>query len=157
MLTVAVVSGGAPDEDDGQRSESEQSRARRPPGISGLCPADSEQRYTLNEMIEIKIKGLEEAARKLRDIGQRARELEGAHEAPMKEIFPVEFMSKYTDFSSFDGMLNASGFKIETLKDFAAIPDDQWDAFVSARTRFKNWMEMREAGIRGYVAGKLRV
>ena len=66
-------------------------------------------------------------------------------------------MSKYTDFSSFDEMLGASGFKAETPEDFAAIPDDQWDAFVATRTRFENWKDMREAGTREYVAGKLRL
>jgi hypothetical protein len=65
-------------------------------------------------------------------------------------------MSKYTDFSSFDEMLGGSGFKVETPEDFAAIPDDQWDAFVATRTRFENWKEMRETGAREYVAAKVR-
>jgi hypothetical protein len=107
-------------------------------------------------MIEIKIKGLGEASRQLKDLGRRVQELEGTHEVPMKEVFSSDFMSKYTDFSSFNEMLDASGFKVQTSEDFAAIPDDQWDAFVSARTRFENWKEMREEGAREYIARRLR-
>jgi hypothetical protein len=113
--------------------------------------------YPVREMINIKITGFGDAARKLRDLAQRTRELEGTHEVPMREIFRSEFMSKYTDFSSFDEMLDSSGFKVETPEDFAAIPDEQWDAFVATRTRFGNWKEMRETGAREYVAAKVRI
>jgi hypothetical protein len=108
-------------------------------------------------MIEIKIKGLAEASRRLGDLRRRVQELEGKHEIPIKDIFRSDFMSKYTDFRSFDEMLDASGFKVRTSEDFAAILDGQWDAFVAARTRFKNWKEMREEGVRQYVEAKLRV
>jgi hypothetical protein len=106
-------------------------------------------------MIKIETRGLDEAVRKLEDLGRRAAQLEGTHEVPMREIFSNGFMSKYTDFSSFDELLDASGFKVATKEDFAAIPDDQWDAFIAARTRFSSWKEMKEKGGRDYSSRKL--
>jgi hypothetical protein len=106
-------------------------------------------------MINIKVKGFGEAARKLRDLAQRTRELEGTHKLPTEDVFPAGFMSKYTDFPSFPEMLRASDFKAATPRDFEAIPADQRDSFVAAHTRFKNWKEMRETATREYVRAKL--
>lgn len=106
-------------------------------------------------MIKIKIEGLEEATRKLEDLSRKAQELDGKHEVAMSEMFPPAFMTRHTDFSSFSAMLNASGFKVETKEDFAAIPNAEWDAFVTSRTRFGSWKEMKDKGVQEYAIKKL--
>ena len=91
------------------------------------------------------IKGLDELTR----LQKRVEELEGTHQVPFDQAFPPDFMIEFTDFTSIDEMFEASGFKADTEKDFAAIPDDEWDAFVARTTRFASWEEMRaEAGQR---------
>ena len=69
--------------------------------------------------------------------------------------FPNKFMAEYTDFVSFDEMLSASGSKVTTQEEWAAIPDDQWDAFIAARTRFKDWKEMKGKAGAEWTLGKL--
>jgi hypothetical protein len=44
-------------------------------------------------------------------------------------------------------MFEASGFKIESIEDFAAIPDVAWDEFIRAHTSVSTWEAMLgEAG-----------
>jgi hypothetical protein len=44
-------------------------------------------------------------------------------------------------------MFDASGFKIESPEDFAAIPDAEWDQFIRDNTTFASWEAMLgEAG-----------
>ena len=98
---------------------------------------------------------LEDISRKLRDLQRRAEDVDGEHSVPINELFYDEFMLRNTDFSSIDDMFAASGFKVETSDDFAAIPDDEWDAFVKARTRFESWEEMKKAAVQQWAAGRL--
>jgi hypothetical protein len=57
-------------------------------------------------------------------------------------------MAKHTPFSSFEAMLRASPFEVETAEDFKAIPDDEWDVFIRKTTPFDSWQEMqKEAGV----------
>jgi hypothetical protein len=60
-----------------------------------------------------------------------------------------------TDFESVESMFRASGYKIESPADLAAIPDEPWDAFVRSRTRFGSWKEMLAAATKGYVERRL--
>jgi hypothetical protein len=86
----------------------------------------------------------EDALRKLRDLQRRAERLDG-QQVPLAELFSDEFMLRNTEFSSIDELFEASGYKVETEEDFACIPDDEWDVFISERTRFVSWDEMKDA------------
>lgn len=95
----------------------------------------------------LKITGLDEFAKKLDDLADRASALDGQHNVPMNELLTPEFVSKHTKFASADEMFDASGFKVETQEDFAAIPDDKLDEFIRSISSFGNWSDMlREAG-----------
>lgn len=106
-------------------------------------------------MFELKIEGLEQLQQRLRDMKAAAEELDGTHEIPLSELLTENFMRANTEFASFSEMLDASGFKVETSQDFAAIPDDQWDAFVRSRTRFQGWNEMLGTAAKKYAAKEL--
>ena len=41
-------------------------------------------------------------------------------------------------------MLEASGFSVESAEDFLAIPETEWDQFISQKTQFSNWQEMQK-------------
>lgn len=44
-------------------------------------------------------------------------------------------------------MFDASGFKVESQEDFAAIPDVEWNEFIRSISSFSDWQTMLgEAG-----------
>ena len=59
--------------------------------------------------MDIKIEGLDKAMRKLDDLAKRAEQLEGTHHVTATEMFAPKFMRQYTDFQSFEAMVEASG------------------------------------------------
>ena len=105
--------------------------------------------------MSFKVEGLDDFQRTLRDLKRRAQELDGEHEVSFEELFSDAFMRKYTDYGSIDKLVEASGFKVQSQEDFAAIPDDEWDAFIRKSTRFSSWKEMMETATSEYVAKEL--
>ena len=105
--------------------------------------------------MSLKITGLEELQRKFESLARRARELDGCHTVPLRELATPEFMRRYTDFSSIDEMIEASGFQVQSAEDFKRIPNDEWDVFIARRTRFSSWKEfLQKAGV-DYIKDKL--
>jgi hypothetical protein len=101
------------------------------------------------------IKGLDEFQRKLTDLGDRARQLDGDHEVPLSELLHRSFMSGCSRFGSLEEMFQASGFEVNSPDDFKAIPDDKWDVFIKNNTSFGSWREMLDAAVRGWTVKKL--
>lgn len=98
---------------------------------------------------------LEDALHKLRDLQRKAEQLDGKHSVSFTELFTDEFMLRNTDFPSVDSMFEASGFKVESSEDFAAIPDEEWDRFVQERTRFASWDEMKNSAAKEWAARRM--
>jgi hypothetical protein len=96
-------------------------------------------------MIKINTSGFKEFERKLKNIENNAQRLEGKNSIPLTELFPSEFIKKYTEFSSIEDMFNKSPFLIESAEDFAAIEDELWDHFIKSSTSFNSWKQMQEA------------
>jgi hypothetical protein len=60
-----------------------------------------------------------------------------------KELLNSDFMQKYTDFKSFDMMIESSNFKMENEIEFGDVTDTaEWDEYVNRNTEFKNWKDM---------------
>jgi hypothetical protein len=97
----------------------------------------------------------EDALRKLRDLQRKAEQLDGEHSVSFNELFPDEFMLRNTEFPSVGSMFEASGFKVESSEDMAAIPDEEWDKFVQERTRFASWDEMKSAAVQEWAARRM--
>lgn len=81
--------------------------------------------------------------------------LDGTRSVPFDQLFPRPFMHRYTNFGSIEEMLEKSGFKVETMEDFAAIPDEEWDRYVNENTRFSSWDEMQERAVEEYTLKEL--
>ena len=95
----------------------------------------------------MKITGLDELTKKLEDLGRKAGELDGQKGVPMNELLTPEFVSSHTAFANADEMFSASGFKIESQEDFAAIPEDKWNEFIRSASSFTDWnLMLGEAG-----------
>lgn len=99
----------------------------------------------------------EEAFRKLRDVQRKAEQLDGEHSVSFAELFQDEFMLRNTDFPSVHAMFEASGFRVDTTEDFAAIPEEEWDEFVRERTRFSSWDEMKGAAVQEWAKRRMEL
>jgi hypothetical protein len=92
---------------------------------------------------------------KLGDLGRRAKELDGPHEVPLKELMPPAFVAGCSSFGSLEELFAGSPFKINSTDDFKAIPDADWDAFIQSSTSFASWREMQHAAVREWTRRKL--
>lgn len=101
------------------------------------------------------LEGFDDLSRKLNDLSDRAKELDGKHNVPLPDLLPPTFLSDCSRFSSADELFEARGFKIESAEDFTAIPDDQWNAFIQGNTRYANWDEMLSAAGAAWMATQL--
>ena len=97
----------------------------------------------------------EDMLRKLRDLRRRAEQLDGEHSVAFTELFSDEFMLRNTEFPSIDSMFEATGFRVESSEDFAAIPDEEWDIFIRERTRFASWEEMKNTAVQEWTMRRL--
>jgi hypothetical protein len=105
--------------------------------------------------MDLKITGLDELQRKLATLQRRIENASGP--VPFEDLFPPEFMRRYTDFKSIEEMLEASGHSVDSTEDFEAIPAAEWDAVVKARTRFATWKEMQQKAGEEYIGGRLNM
>jgi hypothetical protein len=95
-----------------------------------------------------KITGLKEFQKKLEGLEGKADALHGEHEVPFTELFNTSFMQRYTNYATMDALIDAGGFKVESMDDFKNIPDQEWDEHIARTTRFANWQEMMDkAGV----------
>lgn len=101
------------------------------------------------------IHGLDEAMRQLNRLQGNAEALSGRHDIRSSEFFPPAFMRQYTKVASFDALLEASGFKVESQADFEAIPDAEWEKVIQAHTSFSSWRQMQEKAGVEYAERKL--
>lgn len=86
---------------------------------------------------------------------KNAKEMEGTHEVKLTDTLNPEFVSSHSKFSNLEALFAASGFKTDSREDFAAIPDDEWDKFISENTDFSSWEEMQRVGGAAYMKAKL--
>ena len=100
--------------------------------------------------------GIDEIQRNLDQLQKNVEKLKD-EKVTYNELFPSSFLERYTNFISFDDMLAKSGFKIETMEDFANIPAVEWDAFIALNTRFANWEVMQQKAYEEHVQQKLGI
>ena len=86
---------------------------------------------------------------------KNAKELDGKDQVKLVDLMNPAFISTHSKFTDFDDLLAASGFKVDSAEDFAAIPDDEWDVYIKANTDFENWLEMQKAAGAEYMKSKL--
>ena len=106
-------------------------------------------------MIKLKMTGLDEMRNKLETLQRRAKNLNGP--VPFEDLFPPEFMRRYTDFKSIEEMLGAFGTPITSTEDFERIPGADWSVYVTEKTRFKSWDEMQSKAGQEYAERRLNL
>lgn len=93
----------------------------------------------------IKITGLDEFQRQLREFSDRVEAISGERSVPMNELLTPSFLATCTLFNSADELFEKSGYKIESQEEFDAIPHERWDEFIRSNTSFGSWKEMLDA------------
>jgi hypothetical protein len=83
------------------------------------------------------------------------QKLDGKHAVSLNELMNPTFMRRNTQFSSVDDMVAKSGFEVNSIEDFKAIPDAEWDQFIRQHTRFGSWREMQEVAVQAWTKNKL--
>ena len=76
-----------------------------------------------------------------------------AHE-PLETSVPTllidSFVARHTKFSSAQEMIDESGFEVQSVEDFQAVPGEQWDVFIRNSSEFDSWYEMLQAIVAEY-------
>ncbi len=64
-------------------------------------------------------------------------------------------MRRNTQFGSLEEMLDESEWTVESVEDFAAIPDGPWDTYVKRTTNFRDWNEMQESAAQEWISKRV--
>ena len=104
--------------------------------------------------MSFEIKGLKEAQDKLKKLADDAEKLDG-QSVPLSEVLTDEFVQKNSPFDRLDNLIKASGYTVVSQEDFEAIPDEEWDRFISENTDFDSWQEMIDSAGAIYAKNKL--
>jgi len=68
-----------------------------------------------------------------------------------KDLFTPTFMTSYTDFANFSELLVVGKFNVNSLEDFMALLDENFDKFINKTTKFQNWEEMQSTAVADYM------
>ncbi len=59
------------------------------------------------------------------------------------DLFSPDFMANHTNFKTIQDLFKKSGYSVETEEDFKAIPDEEWEDFITENTSFESWKAMQ--------------
>ena len=109
----------------------------------------------VRRIIMFKIDGFDELSKELKTISKNAQRLDGENQVSFEDLFDKFFMEKYTNFSSFDELLEAGNFIVNSEEDFLAIPDDLFDSHINSVTKFETWQTMLDKATELWVEKEL--
>jgi hypothetical protein len=112
---------------------------------------------TDNSNMGINPKGFNELQERLENIERNARKLDGENEVALTELFDPPFMREHTEFTSFDELLEASPWEVETQDDFKTIPEQELDLFIREHTAFTSYKEMHQVAGNQWVRKELNL
>lgn len=101
------------------------------------------------------IEGLDNVLKELSQLRKKAKGLEGKDSVPLGELLHPRFMQRHTQFSALAEMFEASPWSVETVEDFAAIPQSELDSFVAETTNFNTWRDMTITAAQKWALSKL--
>lgn len=72
-------------------------------------------------------------------------------------LFDSSFMKNYTKYSSFEELLTAGGFVVNSQEDFQAILEDEFDTHIRNSTSFSSWENMKTEAGKLYIKNNLKL
>ena len=106
-------------------------------------------------MLDIKITGLDEFERLLKQLERNARSIGGKRLVDLSDLLNPEFLGRHTKFTSLEQLFEESPFQIETQEDFDALDERELDSFIRASTRFRSWQDILDEGANEWAEKKL--
>lgn len=91
----------------------------------------------------------------LKKLQKNMKELGEQQSIAIPELFPPSFIENCSRFKDVQELFNLSGFKIDSIEDFSAIPDEDWDRYIRENTSYPSWIEMQKAGATAWTKKKL--
>jgi hypothetical protein len=91
----------------------------------------------------------------LKKLAENAKKMHGTSEVKFTDVMTPEFISNCSQFENLEQLFDSSGFKVESKKDFAAIPDNEWEEFIVNNTSFDSWEEMQKHAMTAYAKRQL--
>ncbi len=82
---------------------------------------------------------------------------EGKKRIPLNEMLTPKFIIEYTCFTKAEELFAASGFKIDSEDDVAAIPNDKWNGFIRSISTFSDWEAMLEEATKEWIIKNLEL
>lgn len=70
------------------------------------------------------------------------------------DLFTPAFMSTYTQFANFGELLVGGKYTVNSLGDFLALLNEDFDKFIKKTTKFKSWEEMQSTAVADYMKKK---
>ena len=98
--------------------------------------------------MEVELKGFD-------TLEKNVSELSNTDSIPLNDLMNPSFISRCSQYSNFEKLIEASGFKVESKEDFAAIPDQEWEQFIQKNTSYESWIEMQQAAVVDYMKANL--
>ena len=103
----------------------------------------------------VKITGLDNLQKKLKKMADGAKELEGQHNVAIPDLLTDSFLSIHTSFVNAQELFDKSGFAIGSPEDFKAVPDEEWDQYISSVSGFSTWTDMLQSAMAEYTKRKM--
>src|SRR5260370_35290429 len=101
--------------------------------------------------------GFDDFKKHIEKLQGNIEKLEGQHNIPFDELFSTSFMSRYTNFSSIDELLQKSNFDINSQENFEKIPEDKMNSFIAMHTSFLTWNQMSTKASEEWLARQLDI
>ena len=105
-------------------------------------------RKVVNIMSDINPSDLEKLAG---DLEKADKEERSMSMVSFKDLFTPAFMTTYTDFANFSELLIVGKFNVNSLEEFMALLDKEFDKFIKKTTKFQNWEEMQSTAVADYM------
>lgn len=98
--------------------------------------------------MSVNFKGIDKLRKNLEELSKKT-------EIKFTELMNPSFVSRFSKFDCLESLFDASGFNVGNPSDFAAIPVEEWEAFIVSNTSFNSWKEMQEKAMAYYVKQQL--
>ena len=105
--------------------------------------------------MKISIDGFENLQKNLGKLQKKVESLDGNHQVPITELFPLDFMKRYTEFQSIEEMMSEGGIDLKSEKEIKLETNEAWNIFVSKHADFSSWASMLKEATAQWTSKKL--
>lgn len=99
--------------------------------------------------MNFKINGLDDLQKRLKSLSQ-------VQQLSLADLLTPAFVSSCSKFSNVQELFDSSGFRVDSVEDFQAIPDAAWDEYIRDNTTFPDWASMQKQAHTEWAAAKLK-